>query len=201
MTDIQKQDDAFFAAARAKFGSLTTSQVICFNNILSSDFREDLLKSFKIDLDTATQAGLSVKGLDFLSLWEGLKTTAYQDSVGIWTIGIGTIRYPNGKKVQKGDTCTKEQAYAWCKDYMSGVEACIARIVKVPLNQNQYDALCSLIYNIGESAFINGTVDDKLNKGDFKAALETWGQYRKAGGKVTQGLVNRRNAEIALFNS
>ena len=100
-----------------------------------------------------------------------------------------------------GDTCTKAQAYEWFKFDVARFEAFVNRVIKVPLNQNQFDALISLVYNIGETNFTEGSVDDKLNSKQFDAALKTWALYVNSGGKKIDGLVNRRNAEIKLFKS
>ncbi len=71
--------------------------------------------------------------------------------------------------------------------------------VTVPLNQNQFDALVSLTYNIGSGAFNNSTLLKKLNKGDYQGAADQFLVWNKAGGKVMKGLVRRREAEQALF--
>lgn len=192
-------DDQFYAAIRPLFGKLTTDQILNFNKILNSSLRENLISA--MTGSKPDKQSLSTKGAAFIAQWEGLKLRAYKDSGGIWTIGIGTIIYPNGSKVREGDTCTEAQAYEWFKAYIVGVEDLIAKSIKVPLTQNQFDALVSLIYNIGATQFIGGSVDDKINSGDIKAAIATWKQYRLVKGKAVQGLINRRNAETALFLS
>lgn len=193
-------DKEFFSTIKPMFGSFSQSQVDNFNVILGSQFRTNLIAAL-IPSTTKVVQRLSTKGAEFIALWEGIRLKAYKDTGGVWTIGIGTILYPNGVKVKEGDTCTKDQAYAWFKDYIVGVEDLIHKTIKVPLNQNQFDALVSLIYNIGSTQFVGGTVDDKLNAGNTSAAIETWKKYRFDNGKVVSGLVNRRNAEVALFLS
>ena len=191
-------NDDFFATIKPLFGKFTQPQVDNFNVILASNLRENLIAAM-IKASTPSLQRLSTKGAEFIAQWEGIKLKAYKDTGGVWTIGIGTIIYPNGKKVKEGDICTKEEAYSWFKDYIVGVEDLIHKSIKVPLTQNQFDALVSLIYNIGSTQFIGGSVDDKLNSHQTSAALETWKKYRLDNGKVIQGLVNRRNAEVALF--
>ncbi len=191
-------DDDFYASIRPIFGKLTKTQVTNFNTILESTYRENLISAMLGTTSKSLQR-LSTKGAEFIAQWEAIKLKAYRDTGGVWTIGIGTIVYPNGVKVKEGDTCTREQAFAWFKDYIVGVEDLIHKTIKVPLTQNQFDALVSLIYNIGATQFIGGTVDDKLNAHQTTAALDTWKKYRLDNGKVIQGLINRRNAEVALF--
>jgi hypothetical protein len=81
------------------------------------------------------------------------------------------------------------------------VEAAIAKLVKVPLNQNQYDALASLIFNIGEGAFSKSTLLRKLNAKDYEGAANEFVRWNKQAGKVLNGLVKRRAEEMAVFLS
>ncbi|MFK7073950.1 lysozyme, partial [Acinetobacter baumannii] len=117
----------------------------------------------------------------------------------VWTIGTGTTVYPNGVKVKKGDTCTAEQAKTYFKHDLAKFEKTVNESVTVPLNQNQFDALVSLTYNIGSGAFNNSTLLKKLNKRDYQGAADQFLVWNKAGGKVMKGLVRRREAERALF--
>jgi len=77
----------------------------------------------------------------------------------------------------------------------------VQNYVTVPVNQNQFDAMVSLDYNIGGGNFKNSSVVANLNKGDVAAAAESFKLWNKSGGKVVQGLVNRRELEVALFNT
>ncbi|WP_228147193.1 lysozyme [Acinetobacter sp. ANC 3832] len=141
---------------------------------------------------------ISKAGIDAICSYEGLEFKAYLDSANIWTIGYGTIKYPNGVRVKKGDTCTIEQAKAYMASDLKSFEAAVNK-VKVPLNQNQYDALVSLTYNIGVNAFANSTLLKKLNAGDYKGAAAQFNVWNKVKGKIVQGLVNRRAKERKLF--
>ena len=138
-------------------------------------------------------------GLDLIASFEGTRTKAYDDGVGIWTIGIGTTAYPNGTKVKKGDTCTLDQAKSYFAHDLKRFEASVNNLVKVPLSQNQFDALISLVYNIGQTAFSNSTLLKKLNAKDYQGAADQFPRWNKSGGKVLKGLVRRRDAEQALF--
>ncbi len=191
-------DQEFYGNLRALCGDLKQAQVDSLKPILASSFRSNLIEGL---FGVSAGKHLSAAGIAFIELWEGLKLQAYRDSKGLPTIGIGTTRYPDGSKVKMGDTCTKAQAYEWFRFDIARFEAFVNRVIKVPLNQNQFDALVSLIYNIGETNFTEGSVDDKLNTKQVDAALKTWLLYVNSGGKKIDGLVNRRNAEVKLFKS
>ncbi|OCY91085.1 lysozyme, partial [Acinetobacter pittii] len=103
-------------------------------------------------------------GLNLIKGFEGKRLNAYDDGVGVWTIGFGTIKYPNGVRVKKGDTCTEQQAETYLKNDLTKFEVAINKLVKVPLTQNQFDALASFTYNLGETNLANSTLLKKLNK-------------------------------------
>lgn len=191
-------DQEFYTKLRALCGSIKQAQVDNLNPILASSFRKNLVEGL---FGISAGKHLSAAGINFIELLEGLKLKAYPDSKGLPTIGIGTTRYPDGTKVKLGDTCTKAQAYEWFRFDIARFEAFVNRVIKVPLNQNQFDALVSLVYNIGETNFTASSVDDKLNAKQFDAALKTWLLYVNSGGKKIDGLVNRRQAEVKLFKS
>ena len=142
---------------------------------------------------------ISKTGIDLISSFEGIRLNAYDDGVGVWTIGIGTTIYPNGTKVKKGDKCTQEQALEYLQHDLKSFEKTVNDSVKVPLSQNQFDALVSLSYNIGSGAFKNSTLLKKLNAKDYAGAADQFLVWNKGGGKVLKGLVRRRDAERALF--
>lgn len=142
---------------------------------------------------------ISEKGIQLISNFEGLRLNAYQDSVGIWTIGFGTTIFPHGQKVKDGDCCTIQQANSYMLHDLKRFEAAVSKAVQVPLNQHQFDALVSLTYNIGVGAFQRSTLVKLLNTGNYKAASHQFDVWVKAGGKTVQGLVNRRAIEKAFF--
>lgn len=141
---------------------------------------------------------ISANGINLICGFEDLRLKAYDDGVGVWTIGYGTTVI-NGVKVKKGDTCTIEQAKSYMTQDLKKFESAVDTSVKVPLNQNQFDALVSLTYNIGTGAFKDSTLLKKLNAKDYKGAAEQFDRWNKGGGKVMQGLVNRRAKERKLF--
>ena len=142
---------------------------------------------------------VSASGIDLICSFEGLELKAYDDGVGVWTIGFGTTIYPDSIKVKRGDTCTTEQAKAYMAHDLKKFESAVNSAVTVPINQNQFDALVSLAYNIGTGAFSKSTLLKKLNEADYKGAAAQFDVWNKAGGKVMQGLVNRRAVERKLF--
>ncbi|UYL86103.1 lysozyme [Acinetobacter phage vB_AbaM_BP10] len=176
----------FFDAAREiAGGKLTQAQVDDLNKVI----------------DRLSPSGMTTSdtGINLISTFEGTRLTAYDDGVGVWTIGIGTTIYPNGTKVKKGDTCTSEQAKTYFKHDLVKFENVVNESVKVPLSQNQFDALVSLTYNIGSGAFKNSTLLKLLNNGDYQGAADQFPAWKKAGGRVLEGLVKRRAAERDLF--
>ena len=177
-------------------GVLTQAQVIATDKLLSIDF--DAVKNM---LGIPESMSVSNKGVDLICEFEGKRLVAYDDGVGVWTIGFGTIKYPSGNRVKKGDTCTLEQAKEYMRHDLIEFEHAVNSSVKAPLNQNQFDALVSLAYNIGSSAFKSSTLVKKLNAGDYKGAADQFNVWVNAGGKRMQGLVNRREKEKVLFLS
>ena len=138
---------------------------------------------------------LGERGTEILKYFEGCKLTAYQDSVGVWTIGYG-----HTKGVYDGMTITQDQAEQMLLSELEEYEGYIENMVTVPLTQNQFDALVVWIYNLGPTNFRNSTLLKELNAGNYNAAGQEITRWNKAGGKVLAGLVKRREAEAELFN-
>lgn len=164
-------------------GRLSQHQVSKINGLI------DELKTMKT----------SQAGIDFISNFEGLELKAYLCPAKVWTIGFGTTVYPNGSKVKSGDVCTRDQAIQFKQHDLNRFEKSVIDAVKVPINQNQFDALVSLAYNIGSSAFANSTLVKKLNAGDYVGASNQFDVWNKGGGKILKGLVNRRAKEKSVF--
>lgn len=186
--------DIFDYLRKLSGGVLTQAQVVATDKLLSIDF--DAVKKM---LGVPELMAVSAKGIDLICSFEGLRLTAYDDGVGVWTIGFGTIKYPNGVRVKRGDTCTLEQAKSYMKYDLIEFEHTVNSLVKVPLNQNQFDALVSLTYNIGSGAFKSSTLLKKLNLSDYKGAADQFDVWVNAGGKRMQGLANRRAKEKEFF--
>ncbi len=139
---------------------------------------------------------ISKKGQDLIKKWEGVKFSAYDDGGGVKTIGYGHT----GRGVSKG-SITKDEAEQLFASDLAEAEQVIDSKVKVPLTQNQKDALASLVFNIGETQFSSSTLLKKLNAGDYEAAADEFLKWRKDNGKVVLGLVKRRTDEKNLFLS
>lgn len=179
-------------------GTLTQKQVDAANQVILKASAATVADMLGLAID---QMVISLFGVDIICGFEGKRLAAYDDGVGVWTIGFGTTVYPNGIKVKKGDTCTEAQAKAYMAHDLKKFESAVNNTVKVPLNQNQFDALVSLAYNIGTNAFSKSTLVKKLNANDNRAAADQFDVWVNAGGKRMQGLVNRRAKEKALFLS
>ena len=178
-------------------GKLTQKQVDAADKLIATAY-DDLNDVLGIATD---EMHVSPSGVDLICNFEGLRLKAYDDGVGVWTIGFGTTKYPNGIRVKKGDTCTLDQAKAYMQNDLKSFEQTVNKAVTVQLNQNQFDALVSLAYNIGTNAFSKSTLVKKLNANDIRGAADQFDVWVNAGGKRMQGLVNRRAREKALFIS
>ena len=135
---------------------------------------------------------------DLIKEFEGLRLHAYQDSVGVWTIGWG-----HTGDVKRGQSITIHQAEALLALDIGIAAAAVNRHVEAPLSQNMFDALVSFTFNLGERRLAESTLLKKLNLRDYAAAAAEFGKWVKAtikGKKVTlPGLVRRRTAERAMF--
>ena len=135
-------------------------------------------------------------GFDLIKKWEGLRLEAYLCSAGVPTIGYG-----HTKGVQLGDVCTEDLANQWLLEDILEAHKAIDELVTVPLNDHQFDALTSFVFNLGYGNLRSSTLLRLLNEGKYLEASNQFPRWNKAGGKVVQGLVNRRAEERALFNS
>ncbi|MBS1725019.1 MAG: lysozyme [Armatimonadetes bacterium] len=130
---------------------------------------------------------------------EGVVLSAYRDSVGVWTIGVGHTSAAGDPHVYPGMRITRSQADVILSNDLRPIETLIAKVVRVPLSQREVDALCSFILNIGGGAFKSSTMLRKLNAGDRKGAADAMLAWNKAGGRTITGLTNRRFDERAQF--
>lgn len=143
----------------------------------------------------------SDKGIALIKAFEGCKLAAYQDSVGVWTIGYGWTQPVDGKPIRAGMTIKQETAERLLKTGLVSYESDVSRLVKVGLTQGQFDALVSFTYNLGARSLSTSALLRKLNAGDYAGAADEFLRWNKAGGKVLNGLTRRREAERALFLS
>ena len=142
---------------------------------------------------------LSKTGERFLLSWEGLKLKAYQCSAGVWTIAVGNTTYLDGRRVQKGDTLTRTQAMTLFHSMLPNYEAMVLRNVKVPLKQQEFDALVSFFWNFGEGQLKKSGTIAALNAGDRARFLRGHLQWCNVNGQISPGVLRRRHAEQDLF--
>lgn len=143
-------------------------------------------------------------GLDLVKAKEGLRLKPYLDQVGIPTIGYGTTFYEDGKKVSMNDPeITESRASDLLVAHMDSFAASVEKLVKVPLTDNQFAALCSFVYNLGAGSLGGSTLLKKLNAKDYSGAADEFLVWNKAkiSGVMTpvNGLTLRRQAERSLF--
>ena len=144
----------------------------------------------------------SSNGLAFIAQWEGFSATAYMDDEDGWTIGYGTLIDEDKEAYLINATISESEALELKKKDVAFVESVIRGQVGAPLNQNQFDALVSLIYNIGSGQFQDSTVRARINNYDTPENIaEAWKRWKKDDGVVVQGLINRRAKEVELFQT
>lgn len=139
----------------------------------------------------------SRNGLALTEQFEGCRLTAYQDQVGVWTIGYGHT----GPDVTPGLAITQEQAEALLAKDVSSACSCVNSHVTLALTQNEFDALVDFVFNLGAGAFEGSTLLRELNAGDVTAAAAQFDLWDKAGGAVVAGLLRRRQAETELYST
>lgn len=148
---------------------------------------------------------LSAAGLDAIASHEGFRERAYPDpgsSNGLpVTIGFGSTRWEDGSPIQLGQTVSRERAKHLMARELEAIEQTVGELVKVPLTQGQFDALCSFVYNVGAGAFKASSLLRMLNGGNAREAAEEFLRWNKNDGTVMPGLVKRREAERAMFLS
>lgn len=145
-------------------------------------------------------------GLALTKGFEGLRLTAYKDSAGVWTIGYGSTRYKNGAPVKRGDAlvneeCANDLLLVTMQQYVDAVN----HDVKVPLTQNQFDALVDFTYNEGTGALAMSTLLKKLNAKDYAGAADEFLKWDEITSPTTHqkevlnDLYIRRTKERVLF--
>jgi lysozyme len=142
---------------------------------------------------------ISQKGINLIKSYEGLMLHAYKPlpTEKYYTIGYGHY----GSDVDKTDTISASEAEVLLKKDVAKYADGVSKLVKVAINQNQFDALCSFSYNLGLGALASSSLLRLLNAGDFIRASKEFDAWVHAGGHLLQGLVKRRNEEQALFNT
>ncbi len=181
--------------------------------------KKDYKTKNRTDTNKASDMKMSDKGIEWLKRLEGLvkvngKHVIYDDAIGKpmpnvahlpagATIGYGHL-IKTGENFSKG--LTEQQATALLKSDIAVAEHAVQDNVTAQLSQNQYDALVSLAYNIGTSSFKNSTVVKYINNPDFHSSVypdleSAWKAWNRTQGKVSNGLINRRQNEWNLYNA
>jgi len=137
---------------------------------------------------------ISEEGLSLIKKFEGCELKAYRCAANVLTIGYGTT-----KGVTEDMEITKEEAESILKEEMHEYEGYINNMVKVPLEQNQFDAMVSWVFNLGSTNLSSSTLLKKLNNSEYDEVPSQIKRWNKAGGKVLDGLIRRREAEALLF--
>lgn len=138
--------------------------------------------------------------MNLIAHFEGLRLKAYQDSAGIWTIGIGTTRYASGARVKRGDEITEQEAYRLLSLDVAAAGKSVDDLTRDDITQNQFDALTSFVYNLGRGSYSGSTLRNKVNRSpDDPTIRDEFTKWIYAGGKKLTGLLNRRKAEADLY--
>ena len=136
------------------------------------------------------------EGFKLLTTFEGCRLDAYDDGVGVWTIGYG-----HTKGIHEGMTITQAQAEQFLQEDLEIFESYVEDGIQVDVNEDQFSALVCFCFNVGPEAFVSSTLLRKLNAGDYQGAAEQFPVWNKGGGEPLLGLTRRRLAEQALFFS
>jgi lysozyme len=159
------------------------------------EFLRRLFTQKKEPVVVPSRQSVSAEGLNLIKKHEGLRLIAYLPTPNdVWTIGYG-----HTKTAKPGMRITERGAEELLRGDIAWAEEAVRKRVKVPLNQNQFDALVSFVFNVGERQFGSSTLLRFLNEGNYVAAANQLLRWDKQKGKVLQGLVTRRHQERDLF--
>ena len=137
---------------------------------------------------------ISQEGLSLIKKFEGCELKAYRCPANVLTIGYGIT-----KNVTENMEISQEEADEMLNEEITEYEEYVNNMVKVPLEQNQFDALCSWVYNLGPTNLEKSTLLKLLNAGDYHLIPSQIRRWNKAGGETLTGLIRRREAESLLF--
>jgi len=169
---------------------------------------EKEIESEHVEMPQQDVTQISDAGLHFIAGWEDFRGEIYNDQAGHATIGYGhLVHYGQVRSDEELREITEVDAWNLFVDDMKIYESAVNRNVTVPVNRQQFDALVSLVYNIGEGNFLNSSVLRYINAGDYARAAESFLLWNKITDPdtgelvVSQGLANRREAEVELFTN
>lgn len=158
---------------------------------------EESLEGNKPSTKFTRAYSISDGAANLIKIYEGFSAKAYKDTDGQMVIGYGT-RLPNSSYLKK--LIDEETAHDLLLQHLNKhVVPAIKNTITRALNQNQWDALASLVYNIGANNFKNSNLVKVINEGKLKQIRKEWLEWRLSGGKVLAGLEKRRLAEVNLF--
>ncbi len=145
---------------------------------------------------------MTEEGLDLIKLYEGYSSSAYLCPAAHWTIGYGAIWGLDGKRVTEDHPdISTEQASQLLKRDVRKSQVAVLRQIKVPLEDGQFDSLCSFVFNLGSGSLQSSTLKRKINRGDYLGAADEFPRWVFAGGRKLRGLVKRRSHEREMFLS
>ena len=154
---------------------------------------------------------ISDKGIELLARLEGMRRHLYLDEGGLPTIGIGHLltrsEQASGKIVIGGEVSliaqglTIDQCHQLLRQDLAGPVAVVNNVITAGINQNQFDAMASFVFNVGGSAFNHSTLLQCINAGEFDQAPEQLRRWVYVNGRKSEGLRRRREAEIVLWNT
>ncbi len=139
------------------------------------------------------------EGLALIKQFEGFRSAAYRDAVGVWTIGFGHTSMAGKPEVTASLKISREEASEILRKDVEMFSKGVTAEIRVPVSDAQFSALVSFAYNVGLGNFRNSSVLAAINRRDFEIVPRRLALWNKAGGQVLPGLVKRRAAEAALF--
>ncbi|WP_417713727.1 lysozyme [Pseudophaeobacter arcticus] len=193
-------DPLYFAIASATCQVLAIPARLVLQSGLSglAAFRRDTggaIRRRTVGLIAGSAIAMS-SAVGFIGQWEGLRTQAYRDVVGIWTVCYGET-----KGVQRGDSYSKAECDAMLAREILAYEVALDRCLTQPVPVGMKIALVSWTYNVGAGAACKSTLVRKANAGDLTGACNELPRWNRAGGRVWAGLVNRRGAERVMCHT
>ena len=148
-----------------------------------------------VEKDKLDSKQTSKSGIESIKRHEGFRATAYRCPAGVWTIGYG-----HTATARPGMIISELQGLKLLEEDLEKFERAVNELVKVKINQNQFDALVSFTYNVGVTAFRNSTLLKVLNQGNYEQVKHEFARWVNAGGRRLPGLVKRRKDEARLFD-
>jgi len=140
-------------------------------------------------------------GLAIIKSFEGWSSSVYHCGAR-WTIGWGSTYDRDRNRVTPNHpNIDKTEGELLLRQEVRHSEGAIKRLIKVPINENQFSSLVSFCYNVGSGNLQNSTLRMKINRGDFEGAAAEFPKWRRSAGKILKGLVRRRASERMLFET